>query len=71
MTGLDYLKERKRMLNSIGRIESYCDGVNCKLCPFSKVMSKNKLDICCEDLESDYPEIAIEVVENWVKENPN
>ena len=31
MTGLDYLKERTRMLNSIGRIESYCDGVNCKL----------------------------------------
>ena len=59
------------MLNSIGRIESYCDGVHCKLCPFSKVISKKKLDICCEDLESDYPEIAIEVVENWVKENPN
>ena len=38
--------------------------------PFSKFISKKKLEICCEDLESDCPEIAIEVVENWAKDNP-
>lgn len=70
MDVLTYLKERTRMLNSIGRIEAYCDGVTCHLCPFSKIISDMKMDVYCDDLEATYPEIAIEVVENWAKDNP-
>ena len=63
------LKKKCQLLYLINYGRTDCDGVNCKLCPFSKAMSKKKLEICYEDLELYYPEIAIEVVENWAKNN--
>ena len=66
MDALTYLRKRTLMLNSIGRIDSHCDGANCLKCPFAKEI-EDEPDIYCDQLEADYPELAISIVEKWAE----
>ena len=64
----NYLKEKQRMLNSLGRTEGRCIGVHCKKCPLSS--ENNTTGEACTDFEVMYPEEATKVVKNWGEENP-
>jgi len=57
MNAVDYLKEKERMCNSL-----VCN------CPMSK--KNNGKGMLCESFEKYYTEKAVEIVENWAKENP-
>ena len=54
------------MLNSIGRIDSHCHGANWLTCPFAKEI-EDEPDVYCDQLEADYPELAISNVEKWAE----
>lgn len=45
----NYLVEKKRMLNSLGRIGGDCDAVACTMCPLSSHMNGYK--VTCSHLE--------------------
>lgn len=60
----NYLVERTRMFNSLGRIDGMCSGVNCEDCPL------NETEFPCEQLEADYPLEATEIVRKWAEEHP-
>lgn len=55
MKAVDYLKAK-------GRMTGNCH-ILCRDCPFYRVDD-------CSELEADYPEQAVEIVEKWAKENP-
>lgn len=64
----NYLVEKKRMLNSLGRTSSICDGIECDTCPLST--QNNKLNVTCTDFEIKYPLEATEIVRKWAEEHP-
>lgn len=64
----NYLKEKQRMLNSIGRTGSQCNGVNCSSCPLS--ISNNSNSVICSIFEMEHPEEATGIVRKWAKEHP-
>lgn len=68
MDAIKFLKERRRLLNSLGRTGEKCYGVSCGECPFDK--RNNGTNSYCGDFESDYPERTVEIVEKWSKKNP-
>lgn len=68
MSDFNYLEERNRMLNSIGRISGKCTGVNCKDCPFD--MPSYKHELSCSDFESEHTKEAIGLVKKWSEDNP-
>lgn len=68
MDAVKYFKERKRMLDSLGRISEICVGVVCENCPMSS--KNNEFKCSCESLEIEYPEKAIEIIEKWSSEHP-
>lgn len=68
MDAVKYFKERKRMLNSLGRESGACTGVMCSNCPFDDTNNGKNLD--CTDFEAEYPEEAIAIVEKWAAEHP-
>lgn len=57
MKAIEYLKAKAR----------FCTGI-CNICPLSSNNNEEKL--YCDDLEIERPEIAVELVEKWAKENP-
>lgn len=57
MNAVDYLKAKARFCTAI-----------CNICPLNSNNNEEKL--CCDDLEIERPEIAVELVEKWAKENP-
>lgn len=60
-----YMYMKLEMLNSLGRYEGGCNGVLCRKCPLSK--DKNGKDInYCIELEMIYPEIAAQIVSDFV-----
>ena len=59
-----YMYMKLAMLNSLGRYEGGCNGVFCTSCPLSK--DKNGKDITCIRLEMIYPEIAAQIVSDFV-----
>lgn len=59
-----YMYMKLEMLNSLGRYEGGCNGVLCRKCPLSK--DKNGKDINCIELETIYPEIAAQIVSDFV-----
>jgi hypothetical protein len=63
----NYLVERTRMLNSLGRTHGKCAGVLCQNCPLDL---QNKLSGTCCDLESEHPVEATEIVRKWANEHP-
>ena len=68
MDAVKYFEEKRRMLDSLGRIGERCVGVACRDCPLSP--KNNGIDISCIELEALYPERAVEIVEKWSKEHP-
>lgn len=68
MSEFNYLEERNRMLNSIGRASGKCIGVNCEDCPFN--MSIDKYKLTCSAFESEHTKEAIGLVKKWSEDNP-
>ena len=60
MKAVDYLKTR-------GRMTKNCN-ISCGMCPLD--YNNNKKDTVCSKFENNYPEEAVEIVENWAKEHP-
>ena len=58
MTAIEYLKAQNRMTKKCG--------IDCDKCPLSS--RNNEADCACLELEQDYPEKAVEIVEKWAKE---
>ena len=67
MDTVKYFKEKRRMLNSLGRIDGICTGVNCSRCPLSGENNGTKL--VCRYFEAEYPEEAVAIVEKWAAEH--
>lgn len=68
MMGFDYLREKRRMLDSIGRVESICSGVECADCPFSK--RSRGSEIGCAVFEMRHPDEATKIVREWADRHP-
>lgn len=64
----NYLKEKRRMLNSIGRKGSACLGAVCDRCPIS--YKNNKRNRHCAEFEMLYPEQATEEIRKWAEKHP-
>lgn len=64
----NYLAEKKRMLDSLGRIEDQCVGVECHECPLSRY--NNGFDSTCCDFEIEHPIEATNIVRQWAEEHP-
>lgn len=64
----NYLVEKKRMLNSLGRTSGLCDGIDCSICPLSN--RKNGRNLSCTNFEFKHPVEAIEIVRKWAEEHP-
>lgn len=62
----NYLIERRRMLNSIGRTKGRCSNISCSNCPLF-IERKGKIPHCA-DME--YPIEATEIVRKWAEEHP-
>lgn len=63
----NYLVEKRRMLDSLGRTSAICDGIECVTCPLSGW--KNGRNLSCTHLEIDYPIEATEIVRKWTEEH--
>lgn len=68
MSEFNYLREKQRMLNSIGRKDYACLGAVCDRCPIS--YENNKRHKHCADFEMMYPDEATEKVRKWSEEHP-
>lgn len=64
----NYLVEKRRMLNSLGRTDDQCDGVECTMCPLSS--DKNGWNTICCNFEIEHPIEATEIVRKWAEEHP-
>lgn len=64
----NYLVEKKRMLNSLGRTEKQCNDVECPACPLS--IDNNGFDSICCDFEIEHPIEATKIVRKWAEEHP-
>lgn len=64
----NYLVEKRRMLDSLGRKGCQCDGVECFKCPLS--IDNNGSNRICRNFEIEYPAEATEVVRKWADEHP-
>ena len=60
----NYLVEKQRMLNSLGRTSKMCTGVNCYECPL------NAYSDGCDYFEGEHPLEATEIVRKWAEEHP-
>ena len=56
----EYFKIKNRMADGCS--------INCSNCPLSSANNGKKLG--CSEFENTYPDIAVEIVEKWNKENP-
>lgn len=68
MDAIKYFEEKKRMMNSLGRKNGICSGVNCNDCPFN--LCTDKKGMLCGEIEFEYPEEAVAIVEKWAEEHP-
>lgn len=64
----NYLAERTRMFNSLGRTDGMCIGVRCDDCPF--YFLKDRVHYDCYSVEAVYPLKATEIVKRWAEEHP-
>lgn len=65
MSEFNYLKEKRRMLDSLGRTHGDCFGVEYVDCP----LRKNKY-VNCAVLEMEHSDEAIAIVKKWSDEHP-
>lgn len=68
MSKFDYLKEKRRMLNSLGRTGDLCERVACASCPLS--VFNNKTGFQCNAFEMECPDKATAMVKKWAEEHP-
>ena len=68
MDAVKYFEEKRRMLDSLGRTDRVCFGVECSNCPLHS--QNNGRGLNCGELEVIYPEQAIEIIEKWSQEHP-
>ena len=68
MDVVKYFEEKRRMLDSLGRISGQCHGIKCSNCPL--YYQNHGGGINCGELEIVHPEQAIEIVEKWSQEHP-
>ena len=64
----NYLVEKKRMLNSLGRISGTCNGAKCNTCPLSS--ENNGSNRTCCNFEIEHPIEATEIVRKWADGHP-
>lgn len=64
----NYLVEKVRMLNSLGRMSGECAGVDCSICPLSD--QNNGLNITCGAFEMQHSLEATEIVRKWAEKHP-
>ncbi len=69
MDAVEYLKDRTRMTKA-GKHNPCHDacGISCNECPLYE--GNSGLEVDCQNLESFYPEKAVEIVEKWAAEHP-
>lgn len=69
MDAVEYLKDRTRMTKA-GKHNPCHDacGISCNECPLYE--GNSGLEVDCQNLESFYPEKAVEIVEKWSAEHP-
>ena len=65
MNFVDYMKHKARMVKMDDRGE--CT-ITCESCPLSGL--NNEKEMYCLNFEHLYPELAVEIVDKWAKENP-
>ena len=68
MDAVKYFEEKRRMLDSLGRTDRVCYGVECSNCPLHS--QNNGRGLNRGELEAIYPEQAIEIIEKWSQEHP-
>lgn len=66
----NYLVERTRMLNSLGRTYGKCAGVICQNCPLDLQNKFKCTCTTCTDFEVNHPLEATEIVRKWAEEHP-
>lgn len=64
----NYLAEKKRMLNSLGRTDGQCNNVKCFKCPLS--IDNNGFNCVCSNFEIEHPIEATNIVRKWAEEHP-
>lgn len=64
----NYLVEKRRMLDSLGRTDDKCNGVKCPMCPLSNY--NNGSTLICGVFEIEHPIEATEIVRKWAEEHP-
>lgn len=64
----NYLVEKRRMLDSLGRTGGKCNGVKCPMCPLSN--HNNGSNWICSVFEIEHPIEATEIVRKWAEEHP-
>lgn len=64
----NYLVEKRRMLDSLGRTGDKCNGVKCPMCPLSNY--NNGSTLICGVFEIQHPIEATAVVRKWAEEHP-
>jgi hypothetical protein len=69
MSKFNYLKEKKRYLDSIGRTGDECEGVRCSDCMLSGY-NNGHIGVCCNVFEIERQEEATEMVRKWAEEHP-
>ena len=65
MDAIEYLKQKKRMTK---KKPTGCCTLHCSECPL--FTRNNGMNYECGELETLYPEKAIEIVEQWAQEHP-
>lgn len=64
----NYLAEKRRMLDSLGREGYVCFNIDCNKC--SLIVQKDGKELHCEEFEIEYPLEATEIVRKWAEEHP-
>ena len=64
----NYLVEKRRMLDSLGRTGGCCNSVECSECLLSKMKNGSRLDYY--NFEIEHPIEATEIVRKWANEHP-
>ena len=65
MSEFNYLKEKRRYLDSIGRQNNMCLGARCKECILRPADGDS-----CTAFEVEHPEEATELIRKWAEEHP-
>lgn len=54
---IEYFEKKRKIMDSLGRIDGRCNGVNCEICPF--------YEYDCVNLEITTPELAIKAIMDY------